>query len=45
MLSLDYPDSVRWQHLLVPQPHLVVLWFADVIIRAALPQNRVESLN
>ena len=42
--SLDYPGSVRWQHLLAPQMRLVELCSADVATRAALPQNGAEML-
>ena len=45
VISLDYPDSVSCQHFIAPQLHLVDLCSADLATRAALPQNRVETLN
>ena len=42
--GLDYPGSVRWQHVLAPQICLVVSCSADVTTRAALPQNKVEAV-
>ena len=37
---LDYPGSVRWQHILSP----VDLCSADVTTRAVLPQHMVDTL-
>ena len=42
--NLDYPGSVRWQHLSAPQVWLDILWAVVVITREALPQIRVETL-
>jgi len=44
LVNLDYPDSMRWQHIFVPQLRLVDLRSADVATRAALPQNRTQML-
>ena len=41
--SLDYPTSVRWQHVLAPQIHLVDLCSADVAKRATLSRKRIET--
>ena len=41
--TVDYSDSVRWQHLLAPLICLVDLCSADVATSAALPQNRVKA--
>ena len=44
--SLDYPESVRWQHFLAPQPCRVDFGSADVTstTKAALFQNRIGTL-
>ena len=39
-VSLHSRSLVRWQHFLPPSLRLVVLCFADVTTRAALPQKR-----
>ena len=42
--SLDYPDSVRWQHLLALYYCLGKLCSAFVTVRAASPQNMIKTL-
>ena len=44
MYCLDYPSSVRWQHLFSPSLRLECICFSNVATRAALPQNRVQTL-
>ena len=44
IISLGYPDAVRWQHLLASQIRLDNYCSANVTTSAALPQNRVATL-
>ena len=43
-VSFDYPDAVRWQHLLVVHIRLGTYCFVNITTRAVLPQNSVETL-
>ena len=44
LTSLDYPDSVRCQHVLAPHTRNGVNCSANIATRAAIPQNKIETL-